>query len=112
VFWYTVEFGVVRSRSGWKAYGAGLLSSPGELSWFAGHAEIRPLSIAEMIAPPYDISRYQPVLFGADSLEQVVDTTGRFCRDIANRTDHSHDESVIDLRDVVPTSSPSRTLSR
>ena len=102
VFWYTVEFGVVRSRSGWKAYGAGLLSSPGELNWFADNAEIRPLSIAEMIATPYDITRYQPVLFGADSLEEVVDIARRFCRDITGRTDDSHDESVIDLTDAVP----------
>ena len=97
VFWYTAEFGVVRSRGGWKAYGAGLLSSPGELSWFADNAEIRPLSIAEMIATPYDITRYQPLLFGADSLEEVVDVARYFCSDIADRADCSHDELVVDL---------------
>ena len=111
VFWYTAEFGVVRSRSGWKAYGAGLLSSPGELGWFASHAEIRPLAIDEMIATPYDISRYQPVLFGADSLEQVVDIAGRFCSDIADRSDPLHDELGVELRDVTATNSLGRTFS-
>ena len=112
VFWYTAEFGVVRSRSGWKAYGAGLLSSPGELSWFAGHAEIRPLSIAEMIATPYDISRYQPVLFGVDSLEQVVDIAGRFCSDIADRSDPWHEERLVDLPDGTAERSLGRSVSR
>lgn len=73
VFWYTVEFGVVASPDGWKAYGAGLLSSPGELGSFATRAEIRSLDIEAMIATPYDINRYQPVLFGADSIHHVYE---------------------------------------
>ena len=35
VFWFSVEFGVVREHHAWRAYGTGLLSSPGELEWFA-----------------------------------------------------------------------------
>lgn len=99
VFWYTAEFGVIASRTGWKAYGAGLLSSPGELSWFAGHADVRPINIAEMITTPFDIEHFQPVLFGADSLEHVLDVAGRFFTDVADRIDHSDDhEPVVDLR--------------
>lgn len=78
VFWYSVEFGVVRSNHEWKAYGAGLLSSPGELGWFADHADIRPLDIDQMMSTPYDISAYQPVLFGAESLDQVLDVVGGY----------------------------------
>jgi phenylalanine-4-hydroxylase len=48
VFWFTVEFGVVREGGETKAYGAGLLSSPGELEWFGEHAVIRPLDIRDM----------------------------------------------------------------
>ena len=78
VFWFTVEFGVVGRAGGWAAYGAGLLSSPGELEWFGEHAEVRRLDIGEMIATPYDIHRYQPVLFGARSLDEVLDVVGGF----------------------------------
>lgn len=78
VFWYSVEFGVVASPSGWKAYGAGLLSSPGELASFANNAEILPLDIDAMLTTPYDISRFQPVLFGAESLDQVVEIVGGY----------------------------------
>jgi phenylalanine-4-hydroxylase len=85
VFWYSVEFGVVASSDGWKAYGTGLLSSPGELGWFTGHAQIRPLDIAAMIATRYDINCYQPVLFGADSLNQVTDVVGGYFTTLINR---------------------------
>ncbi len=86
VFWFTVEFGVVRERDETKAYGAGLLSSPGELEWFGEHAEIRPLDIVEMATTAYDIHHYQPVLFEGESLQHVVDVVGGFYE---NATDDS-----------------------
>lgn len=78
VFWFTAEFGVVRERGSVRAYGAGLLSSVGELAWFAGHADIRPIDVREMATTGYDIDEYQPVLFAADSLGQVLDEVGGF----------------------------------
>jgi phenylalanine-4-hydroxylase len=78
VFWFTVEFGVVREGGVPKAYGAGLLSSPGELEWFGEHAEIRPLDIVDMATTAYDIDHYQPVLFEGQSLHHVVDVVGGF----------------------------------
>jgi len=71
VYWYTIEFGVVREDGELRAYGAGLLSSAGELE--AMHqAEIRPFDTAEMAATPYDVTRYQPVLFCPDSFDELV----------------------------------------
>ncbi len=78
VFWFTVEFGVVREQGSSRAYGAGLLSSPGELEWFSGHADIRPLDIVAMGTIAYDIHEYQPVLFEGESLQHVVDVVGGF----------------------------------
>jgi phenylalanine-4-hydroxylase len=86
VFWFTVEFGVVREGTETKAYGAGLLSSPGELGWFADHADIRPIDIVEMGTIGYDIHHYQPVLFEGRSLRHVVDVVGEF---YATATDES-----------------------
>jgi phenylalanine-4-hydroxylase len=97
VFWFSVEFGVIRERTRWKAYGAGLLSSPGELAWFAGHAEVRPLDIVSMGTLAYDIDHYQPVLFGGESIDQVTDVVGAF---FAGATD----DSVDALRRVSATS--------
>jgi phenylalanine-4-hydroxylase len=78
VFWFSGEFGVVRQHDQWKAYGAGLLSSVGELSWFASHASILPLDPLQMGRTAYDITSYQPILFGADSLDRVLDIVGGF----------------------------------
>jgi phenylalanine-4-hydroxylase len=77
VFWFSVEFGVVREGGQWKAYGAGLLSSFGEIQAFRD-AEIRPLDISAMGTTEYDITQYQPVLFGGRSLQDVLDVVGGF----------------------------------
>ena len=60
-----------------RAYGAGLLSSYGEIEEFRS-AEIRPLDFAQMATLEYDITHYQPILFGADSFEHLIDAVGGF----------------------------------
>jgi phenylalanine-4-hydroxylase len=72
VFWFTLEFGVVIERGQPLAYGAGILSSYGELDVFQA-ASMRPLDFAEMGRTQYDITRYQPILYAAASFEQLVD---------------------------------------
>lgn len=70
-FWFTLEFGVVHEDSDLKAYGAGLLSSYGELQEFR-QAEIRPWDPDEMSVTDYDIDVYQPVLFAAPDFDTMV----------------------------------------
>jgi len=77
VFWFTLEFGVVEERREAKAYGAGLLSSFGEIEGFRG-AELRPWDLREMGTRSYDITTYQPVLFVAPSFAAMVDRLGTF----------------------------------
>jgi len=72
VFWFTLEFGVVREDDELRCYGAGLLSSYGEIESFR-EAEIRPFDIEAMGAMGYDITRYQPVLYAAEGMEQVFE---------------------------------------
>ncbi len=72
VFWFTLEFGVVHESGELRAYGAGLLSSYGEIEVFR-NAEIRPFDIAAMGTLDYDITQYQPVLFAAESFTQVLE---------------------------------------
>ncbi len=73
VFWFSLEFGVVFEGGEPKAYGAGILSSFGEIEAFRG-ADIRPLDLVSMGTLPYDITRYQPVLFAADSMAHLTET--------------------------------------
>ena len=60
-----------------RAYGAGLLSSYGEIEEFRG-AEILPLDIAAMGTREYDITKYQPTLFAADGVEHLMEVVGGF----------------------------------
>ena len=77
VFWFSLEFGVLHEDGALKVYGAGILSSYGELGDF--HAmEVRPLDVAAMGSTNYDITVYQPVLYAAVSFEQVEDVIGGF----------------------------------
>jgi phenylalanine-4-hydroxylase len=80
IFWFTIEFGVAYEAGELKTYGAGLLSSYGEIEAFAG-ADIRPWDLAAMATQDYDITQYQPVLFGADSFDGMVEDLHRFFAD-------------------------------
>jgi phenylalanine-4-hydroxylase len=79
VFWFTLEFGVVEECGDLKAYGAGLLSSYGELDVFR-QADIREWDILAMGTRNYDITHYQPVLFAARSYERLIRDLGDFFR--------------------------------
>jgi phenylalanine-4-hydroxylase len=70
VWWFTLEFGVVHEDGALKTYGAGLLSSFGEIEEYQ-KAEVRPWNLAEMGTADYDITQYQPLLFAAESMDQV-----------------------------------------
>ena len=85
VFWFSLEFGVVVEDGELRAYGAGILSSYGEIEEFRS-MEHRPLDIVEMGTVDYDITHYQPVLYRAESVEEVVDVVGGF---FATCTDES-----------------------
>ncbi|MBV9060383.1 MAG: phenylalanine 4-monooxygenase [Pseudonocardiales bacterium] len=71
VFWFTLEFGVVYQDGELKAYGAGLLSSYGEIETFRD-AEIRAWDVHAMAKQDYDITHYQPTLFAAASFDQML----------------------------------------
>lgn len=77
VFWFSLEFGVVREGGGLRAYGAGLLSSFGEIQEL-GQVDVRPLDVAAMATQPYDITKYQPVLFAGSCVDEVIEVLGGF----------------------------------
>jgi phenylalanine-4-hydroxylase len=83
VYWYTLEFGVAKEGEQLKAYGAGLLSSFGELERFKSHARLVPLNIDAMTARPYDPTVYQEVLFVAPSFQEAVRTVTRWLDSVA-----------------------------
>ncbi len=77
VYWFTIEFGVVREAGEVKAYGTGLLSSAGELEVMR-QAELRPLDLEAASRQEYDPTRFQPALFCADSFGMMFETLREF----------------------------------
>ena len=77
IFWFTLEYGVIEQQGQHRAYGAGLLSSYGELESFRD-ARIRPLDLKGMATTEYDITDYQHELFAGRSIEHVHDFFGEF----------------------------------
>jgi phenylalanine-4-hydroxylase len=71
VYWYTLEFGVVRGRDGFQVVGAGLLSSFGELGRFEREARIEAFDIESIAATPFDPTDYQGNLFAAESVGEM-----------------------------------------
>src|SRR6266436_10454061 len=70
IYWFTVEFGVLREGGAVKAYGTGLLSSAGELEKMH-EADLRPLDLEAAARHDYDPTHFQPVLFCAESFEAM-----------------------------------------
>jgi phenylalanine-4-hydroxylase len=90
VFWFSLEFGVVVEDGALRAYGAGILSSSGELAQFQA-MQLRPLDLREMGTVDYDITKYQPVLYRAESVAEIEAVVGGFF-------DTCTDESIEELR--------------
>jgi phenylalanine-4-hydroxylase len=77
VFWYSMEFGVVREGAELKAFGAGILSSVGETASFRD-VDVRPFDFLAMGKAEYDITHFQPVLYSWSSPAQLEDTLSSF----------------------------------
>jgi phenylalanine-4-hydroxylase len=77
VYWFTIEFGVLRENGAVKAYGTGLLSSAGELEEMH-KAELRPFDLDAASSEAYDPTHFQPILFCADSFDELYQTLREF----------------------------------
>lgn len=85
VFWFTIEFGVMYQDGELRCYGAGLLSSYGEIEEFRG-ADIRPIDFHQMATLDYDITQYQPILFACDGMGELTDRVGGFFAEFDDET--------------------------
>lgn len=81
LFWFTVEFGVIRQNGEIKLYGSGLISSHGEStrlveSLKAGHGpEIRPFNLDQVLDQQFLVSEMQKVLYAVESFDQIYEAT-------------------------------------
>ncbi|MGA2561875.1 MAG: phenylalanine 4-monooxygenase, partial [Terracidiphilus sp.] len=74
VFWYTVEFGLIRQNGKVKVYGSGLISSNGECSnvLHSGCA-VRPFVLDEVLRTPVKVDEMHRLLFAIESFDEIFE---------------------------------------
>lgn len=77
LYWYTVEFGLVKTPKGVRAFGAGILSSSGELvhSIESPKPHREPFDLELILRTEYRIDDYQDTYFVLESFEGLVQKT-------------------------------------
>jgi phenylalanine-4-hydroxylase len=77
LYWYTVEFGLIATPQGLRAYGAGILSSAGELrhSIQAPGVPRVAFELQRLMRTRYRIDTYQATYFVVESFQQLFDAT-------------------------------------
>ncbi|WP_028537203.1 phenylalanine 4-monooxygenase [Paludibacterium yongneupense] len=81
LYWYSVEFGLIRTRDGLRIYGSGILSSPDEVLYcLSGQPTVLPFDMAAVAATPYDIWHMQETLFAIDSFAWLEEAFAEWCR--------------------------------
>ncbi len=79
LYWFTVEYGLIEENGENKAFGAGLLSSFGELEHaFTGEVERRPFDLKQVVKTDYSYSDMQPILYVIPSYQFLKDTTRKY----------------------------------
>ncbi|MDQ3229190.1 MAG: phenylalanine 4-monooxygenase, partial [Pseudomonadota bacterium] len=77
LYWYTVEFGLIRQKDGLRIYGSGIVSSKGEsIHCLASDAPNRiGFDLERIMRTRYRIDTYQKTYFVIDSFKQLIDAT-------------------------------------
>lgn len=77
MYWFTIEFGLIREANELRIYGAGILSSYGESKYsLSSEPTHKAFDVAEILRTDYDNSRIQELYFVIESYEQLFDSLG------------------------------------
>ena len=72
LFWFTIEFGLIREEGEVKVYGSGLISSHGDsANALSDRCDRRPFTLDTVAAQPFEIDHFQDVLFVIESFDQL-----------------------------------------
>jgi len=77
LYWYTVEFGLIETPRGLRTYGAGILSSGGEISYCVESPEPNRIGfdLLRIMRTNYKIDTYQETYFVIRDFEQLFEAT-------------------------------------
>jgi phenylalanine-4-hydroxylase len=89
LFWFTVEFGLIKEDNRTKIYGSGLVSSHGESKWSlegdpktGRQPERRPFDLERVCDTPFEIDHYQPIYYVLESFEQLRDAMNDYAEQV------------------------------
>ncbi|MEL6869237.1 MAG: phenylalanine 4-monooxygenase [Pseudomonadota bacterium] len=84
LYWFTVEFGLINTDNGLRAYGAGICSSPGELEYALDNPtpERRPFDVLDVLRTPFRIDTYQPIYYVIDSFDALFELANTDLSDV------------------------------
>lgn len=72
LFWFTIEFGLVKTSEGLRCYGGGILSSIGETQYaLTDQSEKLPFNTLDALRTPYRIDIMQPMYFVLDKIDDL-----------------------------------------
>jgi phenylalanine-4-hydroxylase len=81
IYWFTVEFGLIKNPAGLRIYGNGIISSYGEtLNALSSKVRVHPFLPGVVAQQPYDIWHYQDKLFVISSFEELESSFDAWCR--------------------------------
>lgn len=77
LYWYTVEFGLIQTPKGLRTYGAGILSSAGELPYCVTSTKPNRIKfdLMRVMQSNYKIDTFQETYFVIDSFKELFDAT-------------------------------------
>ncbi len=74
LFWYTVEFGLIRERGSVKVYGSGVISSHGECTnVIEGGCQVKDFDLDEVLNTPVKVDCIHSLLFAIESFDQIYE---------------------------------------
>jgi phenylalanine-4-hydroxylase len=82
LFWFTVEFGLIREGGRNRLYGSGLISSPGESAHALDSKDVdrRPFDLETVCNTSFEIDHYQPILYVLESFDQLRDAINTYAQ--------------------------------
>jgi phenylalanine-4-hydroxylase len=84
LFWYTVEFGLIRQHGRVRVYGSGLISSNGECTnVLEGHCQVEDFSLEAVLNTPVQVDQMHKLLFAIESFDQIYESLQKVQQKIA-----------------------------
>jgi phenylalanine-4-hydroxylase len=101
LYWYTVEFGLMRIKKGLRIFGAGIMSSPAETLFSLENSSPNRVlfDLERVMRTKYIISDFQQIYFVIESFEQLLHDCDR---DFGPLYDRLRDAPDIEAHELIP----------